>query len=270
MEEAIPELERAAALDPRDVQLQRETGSTFVYLRRYAEANAAFERALALVPEDYEAQGYRVSTALMSGDLDGAAKVLAAVPADVDPEGAISLARWQLAMARRQPDAALAAAEHAPAWVLNNWPSSREPIALLRAQALLLKGETGLAREAFLEAKRNLEGMLSNLRALADTQSYLGLAYAGLGEKEEALAWARRATETLPVSRDMMVGGFYLTQLAMTEAQVGENQSALDHIEKLLTLPAGHAISRASLRLDPIWDPLRNDPRFQKLSQGQP
>jgi len=144
------------------------------------------------------------------------------------------------------------------------------PPATTTAQALALKGETQPAREAFLEAKKNLEGMLSNPRALADTQSYLGLAYAGLGEKEEALAWARRATETLPVSRDMMVGGFYLTQLAMTEAQVGESKLALDHIEQLLALPTGHAISRASLRLDPIWDPIRNDPRFQKLTQEQP
>lgn len=270
MEQAIPELERAAALDPRDVQLQRETGSTFVYLRRYAEANAAFERALALVPEDYEAQVYRISTAQMSGDLEGAKKALAAVPADIDPEGSVSLARWQLAMAMHQPDAALAALEHAPAWLLNNWPSARDPAALLRAQALSQKGETAAAHDAFLEAQKALETLLDNPRERADAESNLGLVYAGLGNKEKALEFGRRATEDLPVSRDMMVGGFYLTQLAMVEAQVGEKEAALDHIERLLSMPTGHAISRASLRLDPVWDPIRNDPRFQKLSQGQP
>jgi hypothetical protein len=74
----------------------------------------------------------------------------------------------------------------------------------------------------------------------------------------------------LPASRDVIVGGSYLAQLAMTESQVGEKQSALDHIEELLAIPAGHAISRASLRFDPVWDPLRSDPRFQKLCEEKP
>jgi len=88
-----------------------------------------------------------------------------------------------------------------------------------------------------------------------------------LGQKEAALESGLRATENLPASRDVIVGGSYLTQLAMAEAQVGEKESALNHIEQLLAIPAGHALSRASLRVDPVWDPLRNDPRFQKLSQ---
>ena len=62
-----------------------------------------------------------------------------------------------------------------------------------------------------------------------------------------------------------MVGGFYLAQLAAIEAQVGEKESALNHIEQLLAMPAGHVVSTASLRFDPAWNPLRSDPRFQKL-----
>jgi serine/threonine-protein kinase len=67
-----------------------------------------------------------------------------------------------------------------------------------------------------------------------------------------------------------MIGGFYLGQLAMVEAQVGEKQSALNHIEQLLAIPVGHILSKASLRLDPVWDPLRNEPRFQKLCEEKP
>jgi len=139
--------------------------------------------------------------------------------------------------------------------------------ALLRAQALVQKGEIGPARAAFLEAQQALEGLLGKPRAQADAQSYLALVYAGLRQKEAALESGLRATENLPASRDVIVGGSYLTQLAMAEAQVGEKESALNHIEQLLAIPAGHALSRASLRVDPVWDPLRNDPRFQKLSQ---
>ena len=267
MEQGLDELQRSAVLSPRDNLLAREVGSTLVYLRRYAEANSAYDRPLALVPDDFETQVARVQMLQTSGDFDGASKALVTIPADVDPAGSISFARWQLAFVRRQPDAALAALEHAPAWLLNSWPNTREPVPLLRAQALVQKGEVASARAAFLEAQKALEGLLDNPRAEAAAQSDLALVYAGLGQKDAALESGRRAIEALPYSRDVMVGGYYLAQLAMVEAQVGEKQSALDHIEQLLAIPVGHVLSRASLRLDPVWDSLRKDPRFQKLCE---
>ncbi len=270
MEEALHEVEQAAALDPRDNQWPREIASTFVYMRRYAETKPLYDRALALVPEDFETQLNRVTAFQMSGDLDAAGKALAAIPPDADPEGSVSLARWQLALALRQPDKALAALEHAPNWVLDIFPSTREPVALLRAQALVQKGETGPARAAFLEAQKELEGLLANPRVEAGAQGCLALVYAWLGQKDAALAAGRRATEDLPVSRDVMIGGSYLAQLAMAEAQVGDKESALNHIEQLLAIPVGHVLSSASLRLDPGWDPIRKDPRFQALLHSPP
>src|SRR5581483_5716005 len=196
-----------------------------------------------------------------------ASKTLATIPAATDPDGWVSFTRSKIALVRRQPDTALAALEHAPQWLVNHWPNSREPVALLRAQALAQKGEAGPARAAFLEAQQALESLLDKPRTQAEAQSYLALVYAGLGQKDAALDSGRRATEALPYSRDVMVGGYYLAQLAMVEAQVGEKQSALNHIEQLLAIPVGHVVSRASLRLDPVWDPLRSDPRFQKLCE---
>src|SRR5262249_26522441 len=226
MEQALDELQRSAALSPRDNLLVREVGATFVYMRRYAEANPFYDRALALVPDDFETLVYQVTTLQMIGDFDAASRALATIPADIDPQGSVSFARWQLAMAMRQPDGALAALEYAPAWLLDEWSITREPVALLRARALVQKGDAGPARVAFLEAQQALEGLLDKARAQAEAQSYLALVYAGLGQKDAALESGRRATETLPYSRDDMIGGFYLAQLAMVEAQVGEKQSA--------------------------------------------
>jgi TolB-like protein/Tfp pilus assembly protein PilF len=267
MEQALDEFQQSAALSPRDNLLAREIGSTFVYMRRYAEANSTYDRALAMVPDDVETQVARATMLQTSGDLDAASRTLAMIPAAADPDGWVSYARWQLALVRHQPDAALATLEHAPAWLVNHWPNTRAPVALLRAQALVQKGEAGLARAAFLEAQQALEGLLDKPRTQAGAQSYLAFVYAGLGQKEAALESGRHATETLPYSRDDMIGGFYLAQLAMVEAQLDEKQSALNHIEQLLSIPVGHVLSRASLRLDPVWDPLRNEPRFQKLCE---
>src|SRR6266446_610472 len=176
MEQALDELERSAALDPRYNLLAREIGSTFVYMRRYAEANPFYDRALALVPDDFETQVYRVTMLQMSGDFDAASRALATIPADIDPQGSVSFARWQLALAMHQPDVALVALEHAPAWLLSIWPNSREPVALLRAQALVQKSEIRPARAAFLEAQPALEGLLDTLRAQADARRDAALA----------------------------------------------------------------------------------------------
>jgi TolB-like protein/Tfp pilus assembly protein PilF len=269
MSEAIREAEQAAILDPRDNKLPRLIGETLVYLRRYAEADAPFNRTLVLSPDDLEVQVYQATALQMRGELEAAGRVLAAIPPDSDPQGSVSFIRCQLALSRRQPDAALASTAQAPAWLTNLWPSSRQPVTLLRAQALALKGESNAAREAFAQAQQALEPLLQEPREEADAESFLAFVYAGLGQKDKALEAGHRANALLPPSRDVIVGGFYLAQLAAVEAQVGETQSALNHIEQLLAMPAGHVVSTASLRFDPVWDPLRNERRFQKLCEGK-
>jgi tetratricopeptide (TPR) repeat protein len=267
--QAIPEFEQAATLDPRDTDLAREIGVTLTCLRRYAEADAAFARSLALSPDNAYAYVYRAGASQLSGDFGAASKVLAAVPPGLDPQGAVSLQRFLLAMGMRQPDTALAVLAKAPAWLNDGTDGLMMPASLWRGQALALKGETGPARSAFLEAEQALEEKLSTSREPAGIESYLAIAYAGLGEKDAALKGARRATELLPMSQDVLGGAWYLYQLAEVEAQFGETESAIKHIEQLLAAPAGFYISEASLRTDPAWDPIRNDPRFERLSEKQ-
>ncbi len=263
--QAIPEFEQATILDPRDTDLAREIGVTLACLRRYAEADAAFARSIALSPENAYAYVYRAGALQLSGDVEAAREVLAAVPAELDPQGAVSLQRCYLAMAMRQPDAALAVLAKAPAWLNTATDGLLMPATLWRGQALAAKGENGAARAAFLEAKQAMEEKRRASGESAGTESYLALAYAGLGEKDAALHAARRATELLPMSQDVLSGAWYLYQLAGVEAQFGKIESAIKHIEQLLAAPAGFYISDASLRTDPSWDPIRKDPRFQKL-----
>ncbi len=267
--QAIPEFEQATTLDPRDTDLAREIGVTLACLRRYAEADAAFARSTALAPDNAYAYVYRAGALQLSGEMEAASKVLASGPAELDPQGAVSLQRCYLAMAMRQPDVALAVLAKAPAWLNTATDGLLMPATLWRGQALAAKGEKEAARSAFLEAKQALEEKRRGEGESAGIMSYLALAHAGLGEKEAALQVGRRATELLPMSQDVLSGAWYLYQLAVVEAQFGNHESAIKHIEQLLAAPAGFYVSDASLRTDPAWDPLRKDPRFEKIAAAR-
>jgi serine/threonine-protein kinase len=149
--------------------------------------------------------------------------------------------------------------------LITRFEHSSAPIELLRGQALKLKGDAAAAHAQFLNAEAKLRELLANPEKAADANSYLAITYAGLGDKEAALRAGRSAVESLPISRDATVGAFYLDRLARAEAQVGETQSALKHIDQLLSSAAGAAISVATVRIDPAWDPIRQEPGFQTL-----
>ena len=266
--QAITELEKAAELDPHDSSLTRDLGDTYLYLRRYREAVAAFDRSLALAPDNIETHIYRAGALRMSGDAEGSRRALAAIPEGFDPQGSVSLARFSLAMTMRQPAVALAAIADAPDWLLDNVNNVLVPVGLLRGRALARTGATGPARDAFLAAQQALEAQLREAPEHAGIHGNLAIVHAGLGHKDAALAAAGLATELLPVSRDILDGTFHLAWLAKIEAQVGETRLAVNHIEQLLAAPAGHEVSVASLRADPSWDPLRKDARFRKVLEA--
>ncbi len=261
----IPEMQQALVLDPRNSVLLREIANSYTALRQYAEADSYYARSLALIPNDTEALVQRAISTIFAGDIAGATRFLAAIPPDLDPQGTVSLTRFRLAMKLRQPDQALAAIAHSPDWLMTRWEHSLVPLSLLRAQALALKGETAPARAAYLEAEKQLRPLLDRPNEKTDAQSYLGLVYAGLGEKEAALEAGRAAVAALPMTRDPIVGAFHLERLARTETEVGETTSALEHLQALLNSAGGETVSVATLRIDPAWDPLRKDPRFQAL-----
>jgi TolB-like protein/Tfp pilus assembly protein PilF len=261
----IPELQQAMVLDPRDSTLPREIANSYTALRHYEEADTYYARSLAIFPDDFEAIEQRTANTIYRGDTAGAGRMLDAIPAGTDPQGAVSLLRFKLAMMTRRPDKALAAIAQSPPWLMTRWEHSVAPLNLLRGLALAAKGDAEAAQTEFLEAEKQLHDLLKNPQQTADAQSYLGLTYAGLGRKEEALKAGRAAVEILPMSRDVIVGAFHLERLARIEAQLGETQAAIDHLGQLMSGAGGETVSVATLRIDPVWDPIRDDQRFQTL-----
>jgi len=263
---AIPEYERVVALDPRNTLFSWDQCATLMMVRRYSDAVAACDRALAVVPDNAYAGVYKAKALQMGGDLEASGRVLAAMSPDDGPQGIVTLGRFHLAMTMRRPDAALAAIAKAPEGLSDNYIILT---VVLRGQAFALKGDTAAAHAEFLRAQQTLETgqreIAGHTFSESDQADNLAAVYAGLGNRDAALKAARQATELLPMSRDSVRGAWHLAELATIEARAGQTDSAIDHIRQLLAAPAGDQVSAASLRFDPAWDPLRKDPRFQKL-----
>jgi len=245
-----------------------EAGTTAAGMRRYSEALRLFDRSLAIQPSYWSVLcDAALVHVLSNGRIDKAKEALAQIPAGIDPQGQGRFSRFKVAMWARGFADALKILDRAPDWLLNN-PGHR-PVAtlVLRAQALEASGQTQEAHVAYEHAIPLLGAAINSGAGESSIHASLGQAYAGLGRKADAIREGLKAVELLPVSADAFDGAIYLEQLAEIQARVGNTDEALSAIRQLLDLSAGLVLSPALLRLDPAWDPLRNDPRFQKLCQ---
>jgi TolB-like protein len=273
--EALASMKRALARDPRSVLVAREILLTQCMLRDWPAAARAGDRAVALAPDLPLLRVERSYVDIWAKrDLTPLRAALAAVPAGVDPDGEITFARFDAALLARD----FAAAERA---VAAGAPETVETVfgAVLPKSYLL--GCIALARDEPARAKSLLESARATMEAEALAfpldpfrQTHLGLLYAYLGRKADSLRLGRRATELLPESKDAYYGPSVSGMLALIYARNGEPDLALALIERLLKLPAPlsqvfeGSITLSDLRLRWQWDPLRKDPRFQKIVTG--
>ncbi len=260
-DEALANLKKNAELDPRNADHLYEIALTLHYMRRYPEAEAALDKALSLAP-DYRAAGYH--RGILAMKLRGETRTLRAALEGVHAGFDINfwdVRRFQLEMLDRRFDAALALLAASPRQQFE-WQDFLYPKTLLIAQAEQARGNAAAARTNFDAARATLEDLLKTRPDDPRVHAALGYACAGLGRKDDAIHSGREAVRLLPESKDAVDGPVFRTDLAAIYAQTGEPGLAMDEIARLLAEPA--VLSEAELRLDPIWDPLRKDPRFRQ------
>ncbi len=241
------------------------SGDALVSLRRYSEAREVLDRVIALRPGNPVVIGNKAMTYLGEGDLAGARAVVRAVASkDIEPTTLVAFLAgpwdlvWFLDDAQRE-------------LLLRLTPSAfrddRGLWAISLAQAYALQGDTANVRKFAEEAKKAFEEQLRATPDDAEQHAALGLSFAYLGRKEEAIREGLRAVELIPVAKDAVDGPALQHQLARIYILVGEPEKALDQLEPLLKIP--YYLSPGWIKIDPNFDPLRNNPRFQKLVAGK-
>ncbi len=270
LEEAAAAFERASRLDQRNSRAHWDAALTYSRLRRYENAIAHWDRVIAMdSTDDPFPRIVRGFAYLRYGAVDSLDAAISRIPLGRDAGGLTTYAHYIVHCVARRHAEALASLDSARVAVSIDGPDGvlYRPVALLRGQTLERMGDVTRARSAYGASRALLEDSVAAHPQDARIRIALGLTYAGLRHHRDAMREARRATELAAVSEK---GIFPEATAAMGGAveiytQLGEVDAALELIELLLAMPAGREVSVPLLRLDPTFDPLRSDPRFEAL-----
>lgn len=264
---------RATRLSPRDANLPYDLGGCTLMSRgRFSDAVREFDLALALAPDLNAAAVWKGWTFVRwRGEVDTLRSVLNRLPVDapIDAIGNTPFHNATLLLWERRTDELLEVLATAPGLVLESQEFYR-PKSLYAAWAHRLSGSGSSAREEFQAAVTLLDSVIVILPDDERVHRARGLALAGLGRHDDALDEARWLAQSIPYREDMLDGPFLHEERARILAQAGEADEALDEIEPIL---AAHGFLTVHvLRLDPLWDPIREHPRFKALvaKYGEP
>ena len=261
--ESTANLEKAASLSPKDAFVLVNLGDNYRANKDFEKADKLFTRAIEAAPSSLNARAEKGKLAMdLKGDLSEMERQLTEVALGDDPEGLVTLGRVQLLMLQRKFPEALAVLTQLPQEVFHD-STAPVPKASLEGMLYLFQGDKAKAQAAFERARPFAEQSLRESPGTAARHIQLGFILTGLDRKQEAIAEGRRAVELTPESKDAFDGPQVTASLAQIYAWVGEKDQALQLLDHSLQTPNG--ITVPMLKLDPMWDPLRTDPRFQAL-----
>jgi len=265
--ESTANLEKAVSLNPKDIWPLQNLTFNYAMLRNYDAANKTIDRALAIDPNALEPLEVKSKLAIAEkGDFsvaENAFEAVKSIPMTNEQKAKIASERADVLILERKYREGLQEAESLPDDMLASHSKGLgDKYYLVGFARKALHDEAG-ARAAFLKAKGAIEEQLKRSPDAADTHVQLAKVLAYLNEKDSALAEAQRATELQPESKDAFGGPEITAEVAEVHAILGNNARVIEILDGLLGRPSGVTVQ--GLKINPIWDPLRNDSRFQAL-----
>ena len=263
-EESSANYEKAISLDPKDPILLENMGWNYIATRDYPKARKVFDRAVEAAPDTFTIRELRARLEFYDkGDLRPMQQLLASWPENVDPNGTITLTRYNYHLYQRKYAELIGILERSPAQKSRGETSAPISKSYLLAMVYALLKEEAKARAKFEEARLQAEAAVRESPEDGPRHALLGLIYAGLARYDDATAEGKRAVELLPETKDAFDGPILAVTRARIAVMCGDHATALGLIERSLQIPAGITVNE--LQRDPTWDPLRSDSRFKQL-----
>ncbi len=270
-EECLAAFEKIQRVDPENPNIVRNLVFTNTALRRWPEAARAAQRLRAMAPDSLVA---RIQVAYIdfqwNGNTTALRTALAEIPAGEDPDGIVTSCNWEGAMLERDFARAEQVLAASPLTEVSYLNGGLTPKSFLAGCTGVARGDPALANKSLEAARTVFESAVAEAPNSAERHANLGLCYAFMGRKEDAIREGRQAVELKPESKDAYDGAIMNCCLALIYARVGENDLAIALIGRLLRTPGAvdsvdYSITVNDLKFRWEWDPLRADPRFEKL-----
>jgi TolB-like protein/class 3 adenylate cyclase len=264
LEKSTKEMERALELDPRNVFILQQISFNYESLRRFREMAQVLDRVLRVTPKDVNTRVQRAKVDLAwRGDTRPLHLAIDTIIAEDSSVASTLASQWiDLAFCERDFSAATRALAAAPPNGIDA-DGFQLPNAWYEGLIARFRGDESDARKAFRAARIDVEKTVREQPQYAEPLSLLGMIDAALGSKEDAIREGTSATDLLPVSKDSRVGAVLIENLAAIYAWTGEKALSCERLESLVRIPSD--VNYGGLKLRPEWDPLRGDPRFEKI-----
>jgi TolB-like protein/Flp pilus assembly protein TadD len=272
--QALAAYKHAEQIDPRNSVMLYDSSQAYFAVRDWRTAAERMDRVLALFPESFNVKIQRAYIEFYwKGSTAPIKAALESLPANLDPDGVVTFARWDVSLMDRDVNAAEKALATCQLDTIISQTGVSLPKSYLQACIDVVRGDAAKAQTEFEAARPAIEKLVTESPQNGIRRAQLGLLYAFLGRKEDALREGKRAMELKPITHDVVEGAIVEDFYALMCARLGLTDEAISRIEPLLTTPfavdyADESVTLSDLRQRWEWDPLRKDPRFQKILAG--